>query len=85
MQFNVSTKMWQIGIEVPPEYRHLGLATNLVNSLTFEVLNRGCVPTYDVISSNIASQRVAYRVGYYPAFVTDWRCNFKDFETLSNK
>ncbi|WP_374017988.1 hypothetical protein ABU162_28570 [Paenibacillus thiaminolyticus] len=30
----------------------------------------------DVISSNIASQRVAYRVGYYPAFVTDWRCDF---------
>jgi GNAT superfamily N-acetyltransferase len=81
---NVCTKMWQIGIEVLPGYRHLGLATYLVNSLTFEILERGCVPVYDVISSNIASQRVAYRVGYYPAFVTDWRCNFKDFETLSN-
>jgi GNAT superfamily N-acetyltransferase len=77
---NVCEKMWQIGIEVLPGYRHLGLATYLVNRLTFEVLDRGRVPTYDVISSNIASQRVAYRVGYYPAFVTDWRCNFKDFE-----
>ncbi|MDR9856458.1 GNAT family N-acetyltransferase [Paenibacillus sp. VCA1] len=78
---NVSAKMWQMGIDVLPEYRHLGLATYLVNRLTFEILNRGCVPTYDVISSNIASQRVAYRVGYYPAFVTDWRCDFRDYES----
>jgi len=80
---NVSSTMWQIGIDVLPEYRQLGLATYLVNRLTFEILNRGRVPIYDVISSNIASQRVAYRVGYYPAFVTDWRVDFKDFETLS--
>ncbi|WP_211750044.1 GNAT family N-acetyltransferase [Paenibacillus sp. Marseille-Q4541] len=81
---NVCAKMWQLGLEVLPEYRHLGLATYLVNRITFEILKRGCIPLYDVISSNIASQRVAYRVGYYPAFVTDWRCDFKDFETLSN-
>ncbi|MCY9600644.1 GNAT family N-acetyltransferase [Paenibacillus thiaminolyticus] len=75
---NVCTKMWQIGIEVLPGYRHLGLATYLVNCLTFEVLNRGRVPLYDVISSNIASQRVAYRVGYYPKasvlFLDGTRC-----------
>ncbi|MFD0618426.1 GNAT family N-acetyltransferase [Paenibacillus sp. GCM10027629] len=80
---NVSSTMWKIGIDVLPEYRQLGLATYLVNSLTFEILDRGRVPIYDVISSNIASQRVAYRVGYYPAFVTDWRVDFKDFETFS--
>ncbi|GAA0841694.1 GNAT family N-acetyltransferase [Paenibacillus glucanolyticus] len=82
---NACAKMWQIGIEVLPEYRHLGLASYLVSSLTFEILNRGCVPTYDVISSHIASQRVAYRVGYYPAFVTDWRVDFKDYETGANR
>jgi GNAT superfamily N-acetyltransferase len=78
---NVCAKIWQMGVDVLPEYRNSGLAAYLVNSLTDEILNRGCVPLYDVISSNIASQRVAYRAGYYPAFVTDWRCNFKDFET----
>ncbi|MGG4398017.1 GNAT family N-acetyltransferase [Paenibacillus thiaminolyticus] len=77
---NVGTKMLQIGIEVLPGCRHLGLETYIVNCLTFEVLNRVCVPLYDVISSNIASQRVAYQIGYYPAFLTDWRCDFKDFE-----
>ncbi|MFI6589656.1 GNAT family N-acetyltransferase [Paenibacillus glucanolyticus] len=84
-QGNACAKMWKIGIEVLPEYRHLGLASYLVNNLTFEILNRGCVPTYDVISSHIASQRVAYRVGYYPAFVTDWRVDFKDYETGANR
>ncbi|ACX66731.1 MULTISPECIES: GNAT family N-acetyltransferase [Bacillales] len=80
---NVCAAMWQIGIEVLPEFRQMGLASYLVNRLTFEVLHRGRVPTYDVISSNIASQRVAYRVGYYPAFVTDWRVDFRDFESKS--
>ncbi|MCM3781512.1 GNAT family N-acetyltransferase [Neobacillus mesonae] len=79
---NVGAKMWQIGVEILPEFRNLGLAAALVSSLTTEILIRGCVPTYDVISSNIASQRIAYRVGYYPAFVTDWRCDFKEFEAM---
>ncbi|MFC7680753.1 GNAT family N-acetyltransferase [Paenibacillus sp. GCM10028914] len=81
---NVCAKIWQIGIDVLPEYRNQGLASHLLNSLTFEILERGYVPLYDAISSNIVSQRVAYRVGYYPAFVTDWRCDFKDFESSTN-
>ncbi|MCR8641992.1 GNAT family N-acetyltransferase [Paenibacillus sp. N1-5-1-14] len=78
---NVSAKNWQIGVDVLPDYRNHGLAAYLVNRLTFEVLERGSVPLYDVIASNIASQRVANRVGYYPAYVTDWRLNFNDYET----
>ncbi|MDQ8737880.1 GNAT family N-acetyltransferase [Paenibacillus sp. LHD-38] len=73
-------KLWQIGIEVLPEYRNLGLASYLVNRLTFEILERGEVPSYDVIASNLASQRVAQRSGYLPAWVSDWRCNFEGFE-----
>lgn len=69
-------KLWQIGVDVLPQYRNFGLAAYLVNSLTFEVLERGHVPSYDVIASNLASQRVAHRVGYYVAWVSDWRCNF---------
>jgi len=73
-------KLWQIGIEVLPQYRNLGLASYLVNRLTFEILDRGEVPSYDVIASNIASQRVAHRLGYFPAWVSDWRCNFEGLE-----
>ena len=73
-------KLWQIGIEVLPKYRNLGLASYLVNRLTFEILERGEIPSYDVISSNIASQRVAQRSGYFPAWVSDWRCNFEGLE-----
>ncbi|MNP05909.1 FR47-like protein [compost metagenome] len=74
------SKLWQIGIEVLPEYRNLGLASYLVNRLTFEILERGEIPSYDVIASNIASQRVAHRLGYFPAWVSDWRCNFEGLE-----
>lgn len=75
-------KMWQIGDEVVPEYRNRGLASYLVNRLTFEILERGEVPTYDAISSHIASLRVANRLGYFPAWVSDWRCNFEGLEQL---
>ncbi|MFD0717373.1 GNAT family N-acetyltransferase [Paenibacillus sp. GCM10027626] len=73
-------KLWQIGIEVLPEHRNLGLASYLVNRLTFEILERGEIPSYDVIASNLASQRVAHRLGYFPAWVSDWRCNFEGLE-----
>lgn len=72
-------KLWQIGIEVFPQYRNMGLASYLVNRLTFEILDRGEIPSYDVIASNLASQRVAQRSGYFPAWVSDWRCNFEGF------
>src|SRR5690606_7034574 len=63
-------KLWQIGIDILPEYRNLGLASYLVNRLTFEILNCGGVPSYDVISSNLVSQKVAQRSGYFPAWVS---------------
>lgn len=75
-------KMWQIGDEVVPEYRNRGLASYLVNRLTFEILERGEVPTYDAISSHIVSLRVANRLGYFPAWVSDWRCNFEGLEQV---
>lgn len=78
-------KLWQIGIEVSPGCRNRGLAVYLANSLTFKILQRGYVPTYSAISSNIASQRVAHRAGLYVAWVSDWRCNFEGFETPQQK
>jgi len=75
----------QLGITVLPEYRRYGLATYLINCMTWELLQRGYVPTYDVDACNLASQRVAYRVGYYPAWITDRHCDFKSYETPQNR
>lgn len=78
---DVCAKWHQIGVDVLPEYRGLGLASYLVNSLTSRVIEDGYVPVYGTISSNVASQRVAHRAGYYPAWVSDWRCDFREYET----
>ncbi|MCL2881223.1 MAG: GNAT family N-acetyltransferase, partial [Treponema sp.] len=75
-------KMWQIGMDVLPEYRNYGLAAYLVNWLTLEILKLGFVPYYGTASSNIASQRVAHRAGYYPAWVCAYKGKFDGYELL---
>lgn len=74
-------RMWQVGMDVLPAYRHHGLAAYLVNWLTLEVLKRGMVPYYGTASSNLASQRVAHRVGYQPAWICAYRGRFDGYET----
>jgi len=68
-----SAKMWQVGIDVLPEYRNRNLAVYLVSTLTRDILSRGYIPYYSTGISNIASQRVAHRAGYSPA----WACSYK--------
>ncbi len=65
-----SETMWQIDIDVFPQYRGYGLATALTNHLSKEILNRGVVPYYGTASSNIPSQKVAYKAGFFPS----WMC-----------
>jgi len=77
---NDCAMMWQVGMDVLPEYRNFGLAAYLVSWLTFEILKRGYVPYYGTASSNIASQRVAHRVGYYPAWVCAYKGKFDGLE-----
>lgn len=72
--------MWQVGMDVLPEYRNHGLAAYLVNRLTLEILDRGYVPYYGTSSSNIASQRVAHRAGYFPAWVSAYKGKFDGLE-----
>jgi RimJ/RimL family protein N-acetyltransferase len=72
-----SQKMWSIGIDVLPEYRNNGLAAFLVNALTFEILQQNIVPVYSTASSNIASQKVGYRAGYMPAWMSDRQLRFE--------
>ena len=74
--------MWQVGMDVLPEYRNRGLAAYLVNRLTLEILSRGYIPYYGTSQSNIASQRVAHRAGYCPAWVCSYKGNFQGYTLL---
>ena len=38
--------MWQIGIDVLPEYRKQGIASALPSNLALEIVERGKVPFY---------------------------------------
>ena len=76
------TKMWQVGMDVLPDYRNHGLAAYIVNRLTIEILERGYIPYYGTSCSNIASQRVAHRAGYYPAWICVYKGNFDGLELL---
>ena len=72
--------MWQVGMDVLPEYRNHGIGAYLVNWLTLEILDRKYVPYYGTSESNIPSQRVAHRAGYYPAWICAYKGNFVGME-----
>lgn len=63
-----SKTMYQIGVDVLPQYRGKEIAVKLVNMLTIEILNRGVVPYYTTDCTNINSQKVAVKSGYIPAW-----------------
>ena len=61
--------MWQIGVDVLPDYRRRGVAAALTSSLAVEILRRGKVPFYCSAWSNIRSVRNAVKSGFIPAWV----------------
>ena len=61
--------MWQIGIDVLPEYRRKGIASALTGRLAQAVLERGKVPFYAAAWANVLSFRNAFRSGFRPAWV----------------
>lgn len=61
--------MYQIGIDVLPEYRRQGIASALTSRLALEILKLGKVPFYCAAWSNIKSVRNAIRSGFRPAWV----------------
>ena len=73
-------KMWQVGMDVLPDYRNHGLAAYLVNNLTIEILRRGIIPYYGTASSNVASQRVAHRAGFLPIWICAYRGRFEGMD-----
>lgn len=61
--------MWQIGIDVLPEYRCQGIGSALTNILATEILKRNIVPFYCCAWANIKSVRNAIKSGFRPAWV----------------
>lgn len=66
-------RMWQIGVDVLPSYRGLGIAAALTGRLALAILERGIVPYYGTSASNLASIRTALRAGFAPAWVSIYR------------
>lgn len=61
--------MWQIGVDVLPEYRRKGIASALTSRLAMEILERDKVPFYCCAWSNLKSARNAIKSGFRPAWV----------------
>lgn len=61
--------MWQIGVDVLPEYRRFGIASALTSRLAIEIMERDKVPFYCCAWSNVKSARNAIRSGFTPAWV----------------
>lgn len=60
--------LWQIGIDVLPEYEGRGLAVHLVTLLKQEIIARGKVPYYGTSESHAISRNVAIASGFLPAW-----------------
>lgn len=63
-----SPLMYQIGINVLPEYSGKGIASVLVTLLKNKVLEIGKLPFYGTAISHTISQKTAYNAGFFPAW-----------------
>ena len=61
--------MYQIGVDVLPEYRRKGIASAITSKLAIETFKLGKVPFYCAAWCNIKSVRNAIRSGFRPAWV----------------
>jgi len=59
----------QIGIDVLPEYRSMGIGSYLVTLLKNRIIEMGDVPFYGTAAANIHSQNIAFKSGFKPAWV----------------
>lgn len=76
-------RMWQIGVDVLPEYRRRGIASGLTCKIALEILEREKVPFYCAAWSNLKSVRNAIKCGFRPAWVelTAKSKEFVEFKT----
>ena len=61
--------MWQIGVDVLPDYRGKNIASFLVNKLAHKTFEKGKIPYYCTAWSNISSRNTAIKAGFTPAWV----------------
>ncbi len=61
--------LWQIGIDVMPQYRGNGLGSCLVRLLKAEIIRRGKIPYYGTSLSNLHSWNIALKCGFTPAWI----------------
>ena len=61
--------MYQVGVDVLPEYRRKGIASALTSRLALEILALDKVPFYCAAWCNIKSVRNAIRSGFRPTWV----------------
>lgn len=61
--------MYQIGVDVLPDYRRQGIASALTSRLSLEILRLGKVPFYCAAWCNLKSVRNAIKCGFRPAWV----------------
>ena len=73
-----SKTMWQIGIDVLPEYRSCGIGKKLVILLKHEILKRGKIPFYGTVESHFHSQNIAIGAGFFPAWAELYSKSKKD-------
>lgn len=59
----------QIGIDVLPEYRSMGVGSYLVNILKDEIIRRGDIPFYGTGLANYHSWNIALKCGFRPVWV----------------
>ncbi len=62
-------EMYQIGVDVLPEYRRQGIASAITAKLAIETFKLGKVPFYCAAWCNIKSVRNAIKSGFRPAWV----------------
>jgi GNAT superfamily N-acetyltransferase len=60
--------MWQVGIDVLPQFRGRGIGSTLVTILTDEIRSMDIVPYYSLIPGNVASLKTALACGYTPVY-----------------
>lgn len=73
--------MWQIGVDVLPEYRRQGIASALTSQLAIQILERGKVPFYCCVWANIKSARNAVKSGFRPAWA---QLTVKSLDTIND-
>lgn len=61
-------RMYQIGVDVLPEYRRRGIAAAMTSRLALEIVHRGRVPFYCAAWCNMKSVGNAVKCGFRPAW-----------------